>query len=61
MVGAHADLRSDPSTTPVVRVMSGRAAETGKSLDALDAATCEDSLPRLPGAPPAISAYREGT
>ncbi|MEU9569975.1 hypothetical protein AB0D62_08815 [Streptomyces massasporeus] len=55
------DLRGDYSTTPAVIVMSGRAAETGKDLDDLGPATCEDKLPALPGDPPTISAYREGT
>ncbi|QGV81750.1 hypothetical protein [Streptomyces ficellus] len=61
LAGVDDDLRGDYSTTPAVLVMSGRAAETGRDLDALDAPTCEASLPPLPGAPPAISAYREGT
>ncbi|MGA5407617.1 hypothetical protein ACPCSC_10185 [Streptomyces lavendulocolor] len=61
LVGADDDLRGDYRTTPAVLVMSGRAAETGKELVDLDAATCEASLPRLPGDPPSISAYREGT
>ena len=61
LVGVDDDLRGDYSTTPAVIVMSGRAAETGKDLDDLDAATCEAKLPALPGDPPTISAYREGT
>ncbi|MFF7769340.1 hypothetical protein ACIPIU_25990 [Streptomyces massasporeus] len=60
-MGVDDDLRGDYSTTPAVIVMSGRAAETGKDLDELDATTCEENLPALPGDPPTISAYREGT